>query len=254
MKKIQFWAPRALMLAAALALAACAAPAHQAPPAAALASAPLPNVETWAAWWMPRHEAKLQEGRQHRDAELVFVGDSITQGWETDGKDVWQRHYQQYHALNLGFYGDRTEHVLWRLQHGEVDGLHPKVAVLLIGTNNSSHRPDPAQDTADAIARIIGELQQRMPGIKILLLAIFPREDKPGPAVGLLNGEINAMLPKLADNRRVFFLDVNKVLLGADQHVSKALMPDLLHPNAAGYALWADAMAPTLQKMLKAPQ
>jgi lysophospholipase L1-like esterase len=253
MKKMQAWAARAMILTAVLAMAACATPPGQAPGQALVeAVTPAPNLEAWASWWMPRHEAKLREVRQPEaeNAKLLFIGDSITQGWETAGKEIWKRRYQPYEALNIGFSGDRTEHVLWRLQHGEVDGLHPKVAVLLIGTNNSSHRQDDPRSTAAGIERIVGELLQRMPGTKILLLGIFPREDKPGTPVARINDEINAILPGLADGRRVFFLNINKTWLGNANTVSKQIMPDLLHLNANGYELWAAAMEPTLQKLL----
>ncbi|HEV8692009.1 MAG TPA: putative glycoside hydrolase, partial [Ideonella sp.] len=108
---------------------------------------PVVQNEWWALdWWMPRHEAKLAEKRQLLAAgtppEVVFIGDSITEHWESAGREVWQRHYAKYHALNLGFGGDRTENLLWRLQHGEIDGLAPKVTVLMIGTNNTGHRAE----------------------------------------------------------------------------------------------------------------
>jgi beta-glucosidase len=182
---------------------------------------------------------------------LLFIGDSITHGWESDGKEIWRREYQPYHALNLGFSADRTEQVLWRLQHGEVDGLHPKVTVLMIGTNNTGHRQEDPRSTQAAIARIVAELRQRMPETKILLLAIFPRADKPGTAVAAINDQINALLPALADGRHVYFLNINQALLEGDGTLSKQVMPDLLHPNEQGYARWAAAMAPTLQQLLR---
>jgi len=101
--------------------------------------------ESWAIdWWLPRHKQKLKEKVAlvaiGTPPELVFIGDCITQGWETEGLNVWQRHYAARHALALDFGGGRTENVLWRLQHGEIDGIRPKVAVLIIGTNNTGHR------------------------------------------------------------------------------------------------------------------
>lgn len=248
MKTMHTCAPRTLIVALALALAACATPPGAVPQVSVV---PAPNVETWAGWWMPRHEAKVREARQMADAQLLFVGDSITHAWESEGKEVWQRHYQPYRALNLGFSGDRTENVLWRLQHGEVDGLHPKVTVLMIGTNNTGHRQENPRSTAAAIERIVAELRQRLPETKILLLAIFPRADKPGTPVAAINDEINAILPGLADGRHVFFLNINKTLLGDGGAVSQHIMPDLLHPNGSGYQRWAAAMEPTLQQLLR---
>ena len=211
--------------------------------------------ESWAIdWWLPRHEQKLKE----KDAliaagtppEVVFIGDSITQGWEKDGADVWQRHYAARHALALGFGGDRTENVLWRLQHGEVDGLAPKVAVLMIGTNNTGHRAEDPATTAAGIKRLLDELRQRLPSTKVLLLAIFPRGEKPDDGQRALNQRINQLIQGYADGRNVYYLDIGAALLSADGTLSRDVMPDLLHPNAKGYEIWQRAMAPTLQKLL----
>jgi lysophospholipase L1-like esterase len=256
MKGMNLSAPRALMLVVALALSACVAPTGQSPSVAQVESiTPLPNLESWANWWMPRHEAKLAELRQrqasHQNVDLVFIGDSITHGWEEGGLNVWNRLYKQYKELDLGFAGDRTEHVLWRLQHGEIEGIHPKAAVLLIGTNNTSHRLEPASSTAAAIKRIIDELRQRLPDTKILLLAVYPRNDKPGTQVSRINDDINAIVPGFADNRKVFFLNINKALLNADGTFSKDIMPDLLHPNEKGYEIWAREMGPELQQLMQ---
>jgi lysophospholipase L1-like esterase len=256
MKNINLSVPRAFALALALALSACATPSVQSPLVAQSESVtPQPNLESWANWWMPRHEEKLADLRKrqadHQNTDLVFIGDSITHGWEKDGLTVWNRYYKQYNALDLGFFGDRTEHVLWRLQHGEIDGLHPKATVLLIGTNNTSHRLEPASSTAAAVKRIIDEVQQRMPDTKVLLLAVFPRNDKPGTPVDRINDELNTILPGLADNRKVFFLNINKALLNADGTFSKDIMPDLIHPNEKGYEIWARAMDPELQQLMQ---
>lgn len=240
---------RGLAFGALLCMSACATPVPAPAPVA-----PTANTESWAAWWMPRHEAKLAEIQRRRadrqNTDLVFIGDSITHFWEDAGKQVWDRHYAKYNALDLGFSADRTEHVLWRLQHGEVDGLHPKVAVLLIGTNDSGGQRDPS-NTAAAIQRIVGELRQRLPGTKILLLGIFPRGDMPGTPVSRINEQINTILPGFADGKTVFFLNINRALLSADGTLSKDVMPDLLHPNEKGYALWAAAMEPELQRLLQ---
>lgn len=257
MNNTQQRATRALILAAALALSACAAPPPPPAPAAPLAESvtPKPNLEPWAtSWWMPRHQAKTEEARlAGTQAQLLFLGDSITHSWESSGKQVWQQYYQQYHALNLGFSGDRTEHMLWRLQHGEVDGLQPKVVVLMAGTNNAGHRQEDGASIAAALGQVIGELRRRMPAAKILVLGIFPRADRPGPQLGRIIDAANAQLPALADERQVFFLNMNKALLQPDGTLSTQVMPDLLHPNANGYALWAQAMEPTLQKLMNLP-
>jgi lysophospholipase L1-like esterase len=208
--------------------------------------------EWWSVdWWLPRHLQKLDEVKAHKNAQLIFIGDSITQGWERDGFNVWNHNYAKYNAVALGFGGDRTENILWRLQQGEVDGLDPKVAVLMFGTNNTGHRHEDPKITAMGIKRDLDELQQRLPNTKILLLAIFPRDEKPEGELRQINSGVNAIISGFADNKKIFFLDINKSFLDANGILSKNIMPDLLHPDEQGYAIWAKAMGPTLEKLLK---
>lgn len=208
--------------------------------------------ETWSIGrWEARHQQKLIEAKAVPNRELIFIGDSITQGWESAGKDVWARAYQKYNALDLGFSGDRTETILWRLQHGAVDGLHPKVAVLMMGTNNTGSREEDPKTTAAGIKRNIEELQQRLPDTKILLLAIFPREAKPDARLRQLNEGVNAIISTYADNKKITFLNINRAFLEADGTLSRTVMPDLLHPKELGYEIWAREMAPTLDRLMR---
>ncbi len=208
--------------------------------------------EWWSiSWWMPRHLQKLEEVKAKKNAQVIFIGDSITQGWEKDGFNVWNHNYAKYNAVALGFGGDRTENVLWRLQQGEVDGLNPKVAVLMFGTNNTGHRQENPQTTAAGIKRNLDELQQRLPNTKILLLAIFPRDEKPDGELRQINNGVNAIISGFADNKKIFFLDINKSFLDANGVLPKTIMPDLLHPNEQGYEIWAKAMESTLHALLK---
>ncbi|MDR7299294.1 beta-glucosidase [Pelomonas aquatica] len=215
--------------------------------------------ESWAVdWWLPRHKEKLEEKRKLIEAgtppEVVFIGDSITQGWEKEGREVWQRHFAKLNGLAVGFGGDRTENVLWRLQHGEIDGIRPKVAVLMIGTNNTGHRAENPTTTAAGIKRLVDEIRKRLPDTKLLLLAIFPRGEKPDDFQRGLNERVNKLIEGYADGRNVHFLNINAALLNADGTLSKDVMPDLLHPNEKGYGLWQRAMAPTLDKLLATPR
>lgn len=215
--------------------------------------------ESWALdWWLPRHRQKLEDKArmvaEGRSPQLVFIGDSITQGWEKEGAPVWRQHYARHDALGLGFGGDRTENVLWRLQNGEVDGIDPKVAVLMFGTNNTGLRGDFPAITAAGVKRNIEELRRRLPRTRILLLAIFPREATPGGKARKTNEEINALLPALADGRQVFFLNINRAFLELDGSLSKDVMPDLLHPNEEGYRRWAGAMQPELERLMAMPR
>ncbi|NQV23081.1 MAG: acetylglucosamine-6-sulfatase [Rhodopirellula sp.] len=212
-----------------------------------------PEVQTaaWAVkWWQPRHDQKLADLKKMEQVDLLMVGDSITQGWEGRGKNVWAEYYVPRNAFNIGFSGDRTENVLWRLQHDAVKGISPKLAVVMIGTNNTGHRQDPAEETAAGIKAIIAELQKQLPKTKILLLAIFPRGAKTDDPLRKLNAEINEIIADFADDQKVYFLDINSEFLDDDGTLPRSVMPDLLHPQEAGYATWAKAMDPTIAKLM----
>ena len=176
--------------------------------------------------------------KQHPDAQLLFIGDSITHGWEGGGKEVWQKYYEKRHALNLGIGGDQTQHVLWRLDHGNLEGLHPKLAVVMIGTNNAGAGNSP-KEIADGVKAVVDQLRTKVPGCKVLLLAIFPRDQLPTGKLRKINDAANEMIAKFADNQNVFYLDIGQKFLGPDGSLPKDIMPDLLHPNAKGYEIWA---------------
>ncbi|ETI60626.1 platelet-activating factor acetylhydrolase IB subunit [Marinomonas profundimaris] len=204
-------------------------------------------------WWLPRHEAKLAEKNTMDRVDLVFLGDSITQAWEKEGADVWEAFYQPRHALNLGFNGDRTEHVLWRLAHGEIDNIQPKLLVLLVGTNNAGHRMDKAEDTALGIKTILDVLGEKLPRTKILLLAVFPRSAKPTQKLRVLNEQVNQIIRTYADEKRVFFLDINHQFLDENGRLTSDVMNDFLHPNANQYRVFAEAIESHLQRLLASP-
>lgn len=260
-------APLLLALALALASSGCVTPVAPVVPAATAPVAASPDPSTlsttpamqdasWAvAWWEKRHLAYKEEVKK-RNAEgkkidLVFIGDSITEGWSRAGGDAFKRNYAQYGAMELGFGGDRTENILWRLQHGAVDNMQPKVAVLMFGTNNTGHRREHPDYVAAGIKRNIVELQQRLPNTKILLLAIFPRDEKPDGQLRMINEQINQRIAGFADNKKVFFLNINNSFLQPDGVLSKEIMPDLLHLSPKGYDIWANSMAPTLNQLMK---
>jgi beta-glucosidase len=224
------------------------ASAQDAPPIPALK----PEVQTaaWAqAWWIPRHQEKLAAIKAQDKIDLVMIGDSITHGWEDGGRKTWDQYYAKRHAVNLGFSGDRTEQVLWRLQHGEIEGLAPKLVVIMIGTNNTGHRQDKPEDTAAGIKAIVGEVRTRLPQTKTLLLAIFPRGGHANDALRKLNDATNKIIAGYADNEHVFFLDINAEFLDDNGVLPTSIMPDLLHPNAEGYEIWAKAMEPMIAKL-----
>lgn len=201
-------------------------------------------------WWKERHERCVALTKQGGH-ELIFIGDSITQGWEGPGRKTWETYYANRKAANFGFSGDRTEHVLWRMANGEIVGLQPKVVVMMIGTNNIGHGSSDAGQTALGVRTIVGKLREAMPKAKILLLGIFPRganaQDRGRMAVAQATSEFSSV----ADGKHVHFLDIGKHYTTKDGDMWRNLMPDLLHPNEAGYEIWAKAMEPTLRELLK---
>ena len=204
-------------------------------------------------WWMLRHQAKLDEAKlRQEEIDLVMIGDSITQCWEDDGEPrrLWDNFFAPRNALNLGFNGDRTEQVLWRLQNGALDGLAPKAIVLLIGTNNTGHRQDPAEETAAGIAAILSELGERLPRTPIVLVALFPRDQSPTDPLRRLNAEINAIIANHADGRKVRFFDMSHRFVDDTGQLKTELMPDLLHLSPAGYEMWAECMLPLLDELM----
>lgn len=216
-----------------------------------VALTPAPLEESWAVdWWLPRHEEKLREdGREN--ADLLFIGDSITQGWESSGSKIWTENYSALGAYNLGFSGDRTENILWRIENGELQDLNPKLTILMIGTNNTGHRQDSPQCVAKGIQLIVDKTTHQLPETKLLILAIFPRGETPDDSLRQLNNEINEEIRKLADNQKIFFEDINHVFLNEKGILSEKIMPDFLHPNELGYSLWDEAMFPIMLKLLE---
>lgn len=200
-------------------------------------------------WWKTRHEAKLK-APERANARLVFLGDSITHGWENGGKAVWKETYAPLGALDLGYSADRTEHVIWRLENGELDGLSPDAVIVMIGTNNTGHRKDSPEAIAAGVRKICELIQAKLPKTRILLLGIFPRGATVKDALRVNNAKADELVAKLADNKTIFFASLNDAFLAADGTLSNDIMPDLLHPNARGYQIWADAMAPHLKKVL----
>lgn len=211
--------------------------------------------ESWAVdWWLPRHEQKLAEIQAHRDAgrrvDLVFLGDSITQGWENEGKAAWAAHFARHNAVALGFGGDRTENLLWRLRHGELEGMAPKAVVMMIGTNNTGDRlEDPALTVAGVRANL-AEIRKRQPQAQVLLLALFPRGEKPDDLTRRHNARINALLPALADGKHIRFLDIGPALMNPDGSLSKDILPDWLHLSPQGYEIWARSLEAPLAPLL----
>ena len=198
--------------------------------------------------WMKRHES-MNERVKKGNVDLLLIGDSITQAWEGPGKAVWAENYAKRNAVNLGIGGDRTEHVIWRLTHGNLGKIKPKVAVLMIGTNNTGHfMQDPSQ-VAEGVAEILQILSRRLPDTQVILHGVFPRGAMPLDEGRLNNIAINDQIRKFADGKRVHYLDIGHVFLESDGSISKETMPDYLHLSADGYQRWADALEPKLVEL-----
>ena len=204
--------------------------------------------------WIKRHEGFVEIAKKG-DVDVLFLGDSITDGWrgfnpknKSGGKNVWDKNFAPLKAVNFGIGGDRTEHVLWRIQNGELDGIKPKVAVLMIGTNNTG--ANSAEQIAEGITAIVKTIHDKSPSTKIVLLAVFPRGKQiPNPGNTKIIA-INQIVAKL-DGKNVKYMDIGDKFM-KDGQIPADIMPDYLHLSEAGYQIWADAVAPTVTEMLKA--
>jgi lysophospholipase L1-like esterase len=184
------------------------------------------------------------------ESDVIFLGDSITQGWENNGKRVWADNFAPLKAVNLGISGDQTGHVLWRITEGkELEPLKPKAAVIMIGTNNMGGHS--AEQIAGGVKAIVEELRKQKPEMKILVLGIFPRSANATDKIREKVKETNAIIAKLADDKHVFYKDIGEKFLGSDGSLDKKIMPDYLHLSAEGYEIWASAIKDDLAKLLK---
>ena len=200
------------------------------------------------AGWVKRHDGFVEIAKKG-GVDFLLLGDSITDGWRGKGKAVYAEHFEPLKPANFGIGGDRTQHVLWRLQNGELDGITPKLCMLMIGTNNGK---DSAEDVAAGITAIVKEIQKKSPSTKVLLLAIFPRGEKPYPGREK-NDKVNGIVSKLDDGgKTVKYLDIGAKFLAEDKSLTKEIMPDFLHLSEKGYGIWADAVMPSVKELLGA--
>jgi lysophospholipase L1-like esterase len=203
----------------------------------------------------PRTDAVMQRSKDNPgDYDIEFIGDSITQGWEGAGSNVWQEFYGNRKCINMGVGGDGTQHVLWRFDQGELDGIKAKVAVVMIGTNNSGKKRDGTElcteaDILEGVVAIVQQIRTRQPETKIILLGIFPRGQTFSTQRGKLL-QINQALARLDDGKNIFYIDFGSQMIENDGSISKSMMKDYLHPGEAGYKIWANAIEPKLKELL----
>jgi lysophospholipase L1-like esterase len=181
--------------------------------------------------------------------ELLFVGDSITDGWRNAGQPVWDQNWAPLKAANFGIGGDTTQGVLWRMQNGELDGFKAKLIVHMLGTNNLNRNP--IDEMVDGNRLIIEEYRKRQPQAKVLLLGIFPRSPEASHPNRALIKEANGKLAQLADNNQVFFMDIGEKFLTGDGTLTQEIMPDGLHPNLRGYRIWAEAISGRVKELMR---
>lgn len=207
------------------------------------ATKPVPR----AGGWMNRHKSfntRVAKGK----VDLVFIGDSITQAWENPGRKVWAKFYGKRNAVNLGISGDRTQHVIWRLDNGNLYNIQPKAAVIMIGTNNSGSNT--SQEVADGLKIIVKQIRTKSPKTKILLLGVFPRGTNKADKKRQVNEGANAIFSKLDDGKHVHYLDIGPKFLEKDGTLTREIMPDLLHLSEKGYSIWAESIESELAKLL----
>lgn len=202
--------------------------------------------------WMPvatwdKMHAEDVLAAQYDQVDVLFVGDSITAGWDWQ---IWEKNFKPLNAANFGIGGDNTGNVLWRLQHGAIGNLQPKLIVLLIGVNNVGGLQETPEQAAAGVIKVVQQLQLAWPSSKILLNAVFPFDQEPSAENRSKVKTLNKIIAKLGDNKTVFYKDYGPLLLQKDGSIAPDVMADFLHPTPKGYQIWADAMTPDIQQLL----
>lgn len=185
---------------------------------------------------------------QYDQVDVLFVGDSITAGWDWQ---IWEKNFKPLKAANFGIGGDHTANVLWRLQHGALGNLQPKLIVLLIGVNNFGHLHETPEQVATGVTKVVTQLQLAWPNSKILLNGVFPFDQQATSDNRKKVKTLNRIIKQLDNRKTIFYKDYGPLLLQKDGTISPEIMGDFLHPTAKGYQIWADAMLPDIQQLLK---
>lgn len=185
---------------------------------------------------------------EHDQVDLLFIGDSITAGWDWQ---LWQQHFAPLKAANFAVGGDHTGNMLWRLQHGTIGQLQPKLIVVLAGVNNLGHLQESPEQAAAGVTRLVQQIQLAWPNSKILLNAVFPFDEAADSPNRAKVKQLNKLIAKLGDNKTIFVKDYGPLLLQKDGRISAEVMADFLHPTTKGYQIWAAAMVPDIHQLLR---
>lgn len=198
--------------------------------------------------WLARHQSfvdRARQGAEQGDIDIIFIGDSITHQWESAGQTVWNEFFSERQAVNFGIGGDRTQHLLWRVQNGNLEGLAapkaghaPKLVVMMIGTNNSNGDDHTAAEIAEGVQACVKAVREKLPATRLLLLSIFPRGEKPSPQREK-NAEASRLAAAAINDPLVTHLDLTDKFVEPDGTITKAIMPDFLHLSEEGYRRWA---------------
>jgi len=195
---------------------------------------------------MPRHNT-INKSLEEGNIDLLFIGNSIVNGFEGAGIQIWDKYYGSRKALNMGFGWDRTEHLLWRLENNDFTNISPKLAIVLIGTNNIGRNS--VNEIVDGITAVCQNLKSGLSSTKILLLGIFPRFKETSGDRDIIK-EINLRISKLDDQKIIYYIDIGSAFLNNNMKISTDIMHDLLHPTAKGYQLFAEAIEPKVKELL----
>jgi len=208
---------------------------------------PVPRLDKLPQW-TANFEGRLHFAEKANNASpalVIFDGDSITDYFRDRAREIWQSYEARYHAIDFGISGDKTENLLYRLDHGQANGMHPRLIFLMIGHNNIMHNT--SAQIFDGVSAIIKKYQEVCPAAVIVLQATFPSKE-PGSKYRTSIAALNQLLPKLAQKGRVIYADFGDKFLSPDGTISKEVMPDGTHPTAQGYKIWAAAIQPILDQ------
>jgi acetyl esterase/lipase/lysophospholipase L1-like esterase len=202
-------------------------------------------------WALERQALVLRRARENPGpCDIIFIGDSNTQFWEKRGTNVWKKYFAQLKCLNLGVLGDRTENVLWRFQQGQLDGLQPKVAVVMIGSNNTWNTNQTTADKLIGVQTVVREVRTRLHETKVFLMGIMPHgatfNDARAEAL-----QINEALARMDDGKNIFFFNWGSKLIEDDGSVSKSMQSDYVHLTEAGFEIWAETIESKLKELIR---